>query len=229
MTIAMGNRTCLAVILAAGEGTRMRSNLQKVMHPVGGLPMLGHVLATAGRAGAGRIAVVIGPDAARVRDFVQKRVPEATVFEQRERLGTAHAVLAANDALADGFDDVLVLYGDTPLVTAETLHRLRGELAKGAGIALLGFRPPDTARYGRLIMAGDRLIAIREHKDASPAEQAIGFCNAGVMAFTGAVGQALLGRIGNANAAGHYYLTDLVELANAAGKRVAAIEADADE
>lgn len=229
MKTAMENRTCLAVILAAGEGTRMRSNLPKVMHPVGGLPMLGHVLATAGRAGATRIAVVVGPDAAAARAFVKTRAPEVAVYEQRERLGTAHAVLAASQELAAGFDDVLVLYGDTPLVTAETLQRLRGELAKGAAVAVLGFRPADPASYGRLIMNGEDLVAIRELKDASAAERAIGFCNAGVMAFSGATGPALLAKIGKANASGHYYLTDLVELANAAGKRVAAIEAEADE
>jgi bifunctional UDP-N-acetylglucosamine pyrophosphorylase / glucosamine-1-phosphate N-acetyltransferase len=229
MKTLMESRTCLAVILAAGEGTRMRSNLPKAMHPVGGLPMLGHVLATAARAGATRVAVVVGPDAAAVRAFVQTRAPQAAVYEQAERLGTAHAVLAADQELAAGLDDVLVLYGDTPLVTAETLQRLRGELATGAEIAVLGFRPADPAGYGRLVMDGDRLVAIREHKDASHAERAIGFCNAGVMAFSGASGPALLAKIGKANAAGHYYLTDLVELANAAGKRVAAIEAEADE
>src|ERR1700686_4147480 len=166
MKTPIESRTCLAVILAAGEGTRMRSNLPKAMHPVGGLPMLGHVLATAGRAGATRIAVVVGPDGAAVRAFVQTRAPQAAVYEQAERLGTAHAVLAADKELAAGLDDVLVLYGDTPLVTAETLQRLRGELATGAEIAVLGFRPADPTGYGRLIMDGDRLVAIREHKDA---------------------------------------------------------------
>jgi len=229
MSTAPEKRTCLAVILAAGEGIRMRSSLPKAMHPVGGLPMLGHVLAAAGKAGAARIAVVVGPDAAAMRAFVDRRMPEAALYEQHERLGTAHAVLAASRELAAGFDDVLVLYGDTPLITAETLLRLRGELAGGAAVAVLGFRPADPSGYGRLIMVGENLIAIREHKDATPAERAIGFCNAGVMAFSGVTGPALLGKVGKDNAAGHYYLTDLVELANAAGGRVAAIAADGGE
>src|ERR1700738_772231 len=186
MRTAMENRTCLAVILAAGEGTRMRSNLPKAMHPVGGLPMLGHVLAAADQAGATRVAVVVGPDAEAVRGFVQTRAPQAAVYEQRERLGTAHAVLAASQEIAAGLTDILVLYGDTPLVRAETLQRLRGELAKGAEVAVLGFRPADPTGYGRLIIDGDRLVAIREHKDASAGGRAGGFCDAGVMGLSGA-------------------------------------------
>jgi bifunctional UDP-N-acetylglucosamine pyrophosphorylase/glucosamine-1-phosphate N-acetyltransferase len=225
----MDSRTCLAVILAAGEGTRMRSAQPKVMHPVGGLPMLGHVLATARRAGATRLAVVVGPNVPSVRALVVQCAADARLHEQAERLGTAHAVLAAAPELQGDVDDVLVLYGDTPLVTAESLRRLRGELAAGAAVAVLGFRPPDPTGYGRLVMAGSDLVAIREHKDASPEELAIGLCNAGVMAFSGKSGPALLRRIGRENAAGHYYLTDMVELAVAAGERVAAVEAPAEE
>src|SRR5258707_8194098 len=110
METTMQKRPCLAVILAAGEGTRMRSDLPKVMHPVGGLPMLGHVLATAGRAGASRIAVVVGPDAAVVRAFVEKSAPQAVVYEQRERLGTAHTLLSAEQEMAGAFDHVLGPY-----------------------------------------------------------------------------------------------------------------------
>src|SRR5262245_19945510 len=115
--------TCLAIILAAGEGTRMQSRLPKVMHPIGGMPMLGHVLAAAGKAGATKIAVVVGPDAAPVRSFIARHSPQATIYEQRERLRTAHAVLTTTEELAVGWDAVLVLFGDTPLVTAETLRR----------------------------------------------------------------------------------------------------------
>src|SRR5258707_515146 len=171
------------------------------------------------------MAVVVGPDVPAVRAFVAKRAPQAAVYEQSERLGTAHAVLTAKAELAAGFDDVLILYGDTPLVTPETLKRLRAELAGGADVAVLGFRPPNPDGYGRLLMDGDRLVAIREQKDASPAERAVGFCNAGVMAFSGRTGPTLLDRIGRANAAGHYYLTEIVQLANEAGRNVTAIEA----
>ncbi len=224
----MPKRTCLAIILAAGEGTRMRSGLPKVLHAVGGLPMLGHVIAAAEAAGATRTAVVVGPEADAVRKLVGRLAPQATIHEQAERLGTAHAVRTAEKAFRPAPDDVLVLYGDTPLVTAETLKRMRRTIAKGADVVVLGFRPANPADYGRLLVADGRLTAIREKKDASPDELKIGFCNAGVMAFSGKA-LAHLKKIGNANASGHYYLTDLVELTNRAKGKVVAIEADADE
>jgi bifunctional UDP-N-acetylglucosamine pyrophosphorylase/glucosamine-1-phosphate N-acetyltransferase len=223
----MPKRSCLAIVLAAGEGTRMRSATPKVLHKIGGMPMLGHVLATAEAAGATRIAVVVGPDATGLRAYVARTAPDAAIYAQAERLGTGHAVLAARKEFAAGPDDILVLYGDTPLITRDVLARMRRHLAKGADLVVLGFRPADPAGYGRLIMDGKRLVAIREVKDASPAELAIGFCNAGVMAFRGTVAP-LLKRIGNDNAKGEYYLTDLVEIAHRAKKKVIAIEADPD-
>ena len=173
------------------------------------------------RPGATRIAVVVGPDAAAVRAFVARRSPQAAIHEQRgaARHGACGACREGRSSPA-GFDDVLVLYGDTPLVTAATLSGCGPSSPSGADVAVLGFRPADPAGYGRLIM--ERRTARgdpRGVKDASPAERAIGFCNAGVMAFSGASGPALLDKIGNDNAAGDYYLTDIVELANAAGKR----------
>lgn len=223
----MTKRSCLAIILAAGEGTRMKSALPKVMHKVGGDPMLGHVLRAARGAGADRTALVIGPGAAAVAEFAGKAVPEASVHVQSERLGTAHAVRAAEAAFAPLPDDVLVVYGDTPLVTAGTLHRLREGLASG-DLVVLGFTPDDAAGYGRLLMDGAQLTAIREVRDASPDERAVRLCNAGVMAFRGDLLQ-MLAEIGNDNAKGEYYLTDLVALANRAGRTVTVIEADADE
>ena len=223
----MTTRTCLAIILAAGEGTRMKSAMPKVMHKVGGDPLLGHVLRAAHGAGADRTAVVIGPGANAVAEFVVKAAPDASVHVQAERRGTAHAVRAAEAAFDPAPDDVLVLYGDTPLVTAATLGRLRAGLAS-ADLVVLGFTPDDAAGYGRLLMAGAQLTAIREVKDATPEERAVRLCNAGVMAFRGAL-LPMLAEIGTANAKGEYYLTDLVALANAAGKSVTVIEADADE
>jgi len=225
----MTERTSLAIVLAAGEGTRMRSSLPKVMHRVAGLPMLGHVLNAAESAGIGRFAVVVGSGAEAVKRFVAKRSAGATLYDQVERRGTAHAVLAAREALVETADDVLVLYGDTPLVTAETLARLRAEIAKGAAVVVLGFRPANPTGYGRLLVEDGRLVAIREEKDASPEERRIGLCNAGLMAFAGAGLVALLDRIGNANAKGEFYLTDAVGIAHADGLQVVAIEADADE
>lgn len=205
----------------------MKSALPKVMHRVGGDPMLGHVIRAAREAGADRMAVVVGPNAEAVAGFVGKAAPDASVHVQAERRGTAHAVRAAEAAFDPSPDDVLVLYGDTPLVTAATLGRLRAGLAT-ADLVVLGFTPDDAAGYGRLLMAGTQLTAIREVKDASPEERAVRLCNAGVMAFRGNL-LPMLAEIGTANAKGEYYLTDLVALANAAGKAVSVIEADADE
>jgi len=223
----MTTRTCLAIILAAGEGTRMKSALPKVMHKVGGDPMLGHVIRAARSAGAERLALVVGPGAAAVEAFAAAAAPEASIHVQAERRGTAHAVRAAEAAFAPAPDDVLVLYGDTPLVTAGTLRRLRERLAD-ADLVVLGFTPDDPGAYGRLLMEGAQLTAIREVRDAAPEELKVRLCNAGVMAFRGSLLPALAS-IGNRNAKGEYYLTDLVAIANDAGRAVAVIETDADE
>ncbi len=225
----MTERSSLAILLAAGEGTRMRSSQPKVMHAVAGLPMIGHVLASAAAAGIGRFAVVVGSGADAVRAFIGKAAPDAQVFEQMERRGTAHAVLAAREALADVADDVVVLYGDTPLVTPETIARLRAEIEAGAAVVVLGFRPADPTGYGRLIVERGSLVAIREERDASPEERQIGLCNAGLMAFAGPGLLHLLASIGNDNAKHEYYLTDAVAVAHAAGLPVVAIETTADE
>jgi bifunctional UDP-N-acetylglucosamine pyrophosphorylase/glucosamine-1-phosphate N-acetyltransferase len=219
----MPKRSCLAIILAAGEGTRMRSALPKVMHKVGGLPMLGHVLAAATAAGATQRAVVVGPGATEVRRFLDGEEPQPVVYTQSERLGTAHAVLAARKELRAEPDDVLVLYGDTPLLSPATLKRMRGALGKGNDVVVLGFRTGHPGGYGRLVTVKGRLVAICEEKDAGNVERAINFCNAGVMAFRGTAAK-LLKKIGNQNAKGEYYLTDLVALANAAGLNVVALE-----
>jgi bifunctional UDP-N-acetylglucosamine pyrophosphorylase/glucosamine-1-phosphate N-acetyltransferase len=225
----MPKRSCLAIILAAGEGTRMKSALPKVLHPVGSLPMLGHVLKMAAASGATDIAVVVGPQAEAVTTFVGRALPSASMHVQEQRLGTAHAVLTARKAIAKGADDVIVVYGDTPLVRAETIARLRRALAAGADVVVAGFRPSDPLRYGRLITDGKQLLAIREYNDASAAERAIGLCNAGIMAFRGQGLLALLKKIGNGNAKKEYYLTDAVEIASRGRKKVAWIEADADD
>ncbi len=207
----------------------MRSTLPKVLHPLGGRPLLAHVLAAARAAGCGEIAVVVGPDHDAVAALAREQAPGATVFEQRERLGTAHAVLAARAAIAQGADDILVMFADTPLVRPETLNRLRAALARGAAVAVLGFRAADPTGYGRLITDGDDLIAIREERDATPAERNITLCNAGLMALSGAQALALLEAIGNSNAKGEYYLTDAVAIARAKGLSAVAIETGEDD
>ncbi len=225
----MAERSLLVIVLAAGEGTRMKSRLPKVLHRIGGYTMLRHVLTAANAAGATRLAVVVGPDRDDVAAEAHAVAPHAQVFVQRERLGTAHAVLAARAALEEPCDDVLVLYADTPLIRPETLLALRQPLADGAAVAALGFRPADPTGYGRLIMEGDSLVAIREDKECSPPERSIDFCNAGLMAFSGRHALPLLTAIGNDNSKGEYYLTDMVEVAVARGLSAAAAEADVAE
>ncbi|NNM72050.1 bifunctional UDP-N-acetylglucosamine diphosphorylase/glucosamine-1-phosphate N-acetyltransferase GlmU [Enterovirga aerilata] len=220
---AKRERSCLAIILAAGEGTRMRSSIPKVLHRIAGRTMLAHVLDAVRRAGADRIAVVVGPDRDDVAAEVHANAAGARVFVQSERLGTAHAVLAARAALEEGMDDVVVAFADTPLVTPETFVRLREPLGAGATLAVLGFEAKDPTGYGRLIQEGGRLQAIREERDASPEERSIRLCNAGLMAMAGSRALALLSAIGNSNAKGEYYLTDAVALAAKAGAAVAVV------
>jgi bifunctional UDP-N-acetylglucosamine pyrophosphorylase/glucosamine-1-phosphate N-acetyltransferase len=222
-------RSCLAIVLAAGEGTRMRSARPKVLHEIAGRSMLAFVLSTVRAAGASRVAVVIGPGREDVAEAARKIAPGAEIFVQQERLGTAHAVLAARPALENGADDVIVAFADTPLVDPATFARLRRPLAQGAAVVALGFEARDPSGYGRLITKGDRLLAIREHRDASGNERAITFCNAGLMALRGDLALDILGRIGNRNDQGEYYLTDAVEVAAQDGLPVLAVAASEDE
>ena len=226
----MTDRSLLTVTLAAGLGTRMKSSKPKVMHPLAGRPLVEHVLAGAQKCGAVAHAVVIGPDMDVLRDLVQSGPYEADLFVQRERLGTAHAVLAARAALEDWSGDVLVLYGDTPLITPETLNRLIHALGSGADIAVLGFHADNPTGYGRLLVTPEgKLLAIREEKDASADERAVTFCNSGVFAFRGEYMLGILDRIGNDNAKGEYYLTDAVEIGRGDGREIVAIECSEDE
>jgi bifunctional UDP-N-acetylglucosamine pyrophosphorylase / glucosamine-1-phosphate N-acetyltransferase len=225
----MAERTCLAIVLAAGEGTRMRSARPKVLHEVAGQSLLAHVLAAVRQAGGSAIAVVVGSDAAAVSAEARRCEPGAEVFVQTERRGTAHAVLAAADALARGADDTLVIFGDTPLIRPQTLRRMREALAKGAAIAVLGFRPKDPAGYGRLVMKDGELVAIREELDATPAERAIDLCNGGLMALAGKTAMTILNRIGNDNRKGEFYLTDAITIARAMKLKAVVIETEEDD
>lgn len=220
---ATNNRSCLTLILAAGEGKRMASSLPKVLHPVAGLPMVCHVLNTARDAGGSASAIVVGNQAERVADIVQTHDANLQVFEQVERKGTAHAVLAARAALETAHDDVVVLYGDVPLIRRQTILAARDALAEGADIVVLGFETDDPTGYGRLLMDGEELLAVREHKDASQEERSVTFCNSGIMAFRGNIVLPTLDAISNDNAQGEYYLPDAVEVGRAQGLSVKAI------
>jgi bifunctional UDP-N-acetylglucosamine pyrophosphorylase / glucosamine-1-phosphate N-acetyltransferase len=211
-----------AIILAAGLGTRMKSALPKTLHRLAGRTMLRHLLASCERV-FDRIVVVLAPDMDAVR---QEAAPHDCVV-QRDRLGTAHAALQAVNAFGDG--QVAILYADNPLIRPETLRQLL-DTASGAGLGLLAFRPADAGRYGRVLTDADGLVErIVEHADATPAERAVGLCNAGVLCGTADQMRRWLGDVRNDNAKGEYYLTDVVALARASGLRVVAVEAPADE
>jgi bifunctional UDP-N-acetylglucosamine pyrophosphorylase/glucosamine-1-phosphate N-acetyltransferase len=222
-------RTCLTIALAAGEGTRMRSARPKALHAIAGRSLLAHVLAAVRSARDSTIAVVIGPGDDAVAQEVGRLAPRARIFVQNERLGTAHAALAARGAITAGYDDVLVVFADTPLVRRETLDRLRGAIADGAAIAALGFRAADPAGYGRMVVKSGTLLTIREEKDASPAEREITLCNAGLMALDGKLTLKILEAIGDNNAKREYYLSDAVEVARNMGLKTVALEAEEDE
>ena len=216
---------CLIVVLAAGKGTRMNSERSKVLHEVAHRPLLEHVLRACRSLEGSRCAVVVGPGATDVEALLARVDPKASVHVQTERLGTGHAVAAAREALG-GDLPVLVVFGDTPLISAETLARMRDTLAEGADVVVLGFRPPDPTGYGRLVTEDGQLLAIREHKDASATERKITLCNGGAMAFGAGLLPGFLDRLRNDNASGEYYLTDAVEIARGDGLRLAVVEGD---
>jgi bifunctional UDP-N-acetylglucosamine pyrophosphorylase/glucosamine-1-phosphate N-acetyltransferase len=225
----MKARSCLAIVLAAGEGTRMRSARPKVLHQIAGQSLLAHVLSAVAQADVTATAVVVGPGQDDVAAEAERVLPGALTFVQRERHGTAHAVLAAKAAFARKPDDILIVYADTPLIRPATLARLRAPLADDAAIAVLGFRPADPVGYGRLIMKGTDLIAIREETDASASERQITLCNGGMMALAGKSALAILERIGNDNRKAEFYLTDAVEIARGLKLRAVAVEVEEDD
>jgi bifunctional UDP-N-acetylglucosamine pyrophosphorylase/glucosamine-1-phosphate N-acetyltransferase len=225
----MTGRTSLTIVLAAGEGTRMRSSMPKVLHQVAGQSLLMHVVAAAPHGEGDSLAVVIGPDHQAVADEAKRARPGVSTFVQQQRLGTAHAVLAAREAIAAGADDLLVVFGDTPLISADTFARMRQPLRDSAALVVLGFRAADPTGYGRLVVEGGQLLAIREQADASAEEKKITLCNAGVMAFDGKLALGLLDEIGNGNSKGEYYLTDAVEIVRQRGLKAAVIETSEDE
>jgi bifunctional UDP-N-acetylglucosamine pyrophosphorylase/glucosamine-1-phosphate N-acetyltransferase len=207
--------TRAAVILAAGQGTRMKSALPKVLHRVGGRTLLDRVIDTVQATGCERIVVVVGAGGGAVRDLVAARLGEAALAVQDPPLGTGHAVLAARDALADFQGDVLVTNGDCPLLTAHDLEPLFALRREGVPLALLGFEPHDALLYGRMIRGADgHVIRIIEPKDATAEQLAVRACYAGMLCAAKDQLFAWLDRVGNNNAKGEYYLTEIVGLAS---------------
>lgn len=222
-------RTCLAIVLAAGDSTRMKSSMSKVLHPVGGRPMIAHVMASIAASGVSDVALVLGRDAEKVEKAASIEGLAVESVLQTERLGTGHAVLMAKDAISRGYDEILVAYGDVPLITAAPLKAAREALAGGADVAVIGFHTQNPTGYGRLLVENGELTAIREEKDATEAERAVTWCNSGLMAIDGKKALDLLSRIGNKNAKGEYYLTDLVEIARSLGGKAVAVDAPESE
>ena len=221
------DRPLAVIVLAAGKGTRMRSTLHKVLHPIAGRPMLLTLLAGVAELAPARTVVVTGAG----REQIEAALAGSgvVVAHQAEQLGTGHAVAQARDALAGFAGDVLVLYGDVPLVTAATMRRMLDRLhaADDPATVVLGFRPDDPAAYGRVVAAADgRIDRMVEFKDASPEERAVTLCNSGLMAASAEELFGWLERVGNDNAAGEYYLPDVVMLA---GRPSAVIETAAGE
>lgn len=216
-----------AIILGAGQGTRMRSDLPKVLHPICGTPMIRILLNSVRQADIRDrdMTVVIGPN----MEAVAKAVEPIQTVVQSERLGTAHAVLAASDYLSPFDGCVVILFGDSPLISPETIKKMIHEYESGADVVVLGFIPTDARRYGRLIMGTNGLEGIVEYKDATDAQRAIRLCNSGVMCVNGKYVLELLRQIQNDNAAGEYYLTDIVSVARTQNLKCDVVIGDVDE
>ncbi len=220
-------RPAAVVILAAGKGTRMRSDLPKVLHPIGGAPMLHHAMRAALGLKPERLAVVVGHGGEAVGEAARALAPEARICTQAEQLGTGHALRQAAPALEGFAGDLFVLFADTPFVSPATLAAMRAARAAGADLVALGFEAAEPGGYGRMVTGPDgRLERIVEARDASKAERAIRTCNSGILASDAATLLRLLEHVGNANAKGEYYLTDVVALARAEGLTAGLVRCD---
>ena len=205
----------------------MKSARHKVLHPIAGKAMLLHLLDSLQSLAPARMVVVVGSAREQVETAVAAR--NVSVAVQSPQLGTGHAVLQAKDALSDFDGDILVLFGDAPLVTAATMRRLQAALGSDVAAVVLGFRPDDAGAYGRVIATAGVITKMVEYKDATPAERAETLCNSGLMLVRAADLWPLLARVGNANAAGEYYLPDIIGLLIGDGRTARVIETDPDE
>ncbi|MDO5612840.1 MAG: bifunctional UDP-N-acetylglucosamine diphosphorylase/glucosamine-1-phosphate N-acetyltransferase GlmU [Paracoccus sp. (in: a-proteobacteria)] len=219
----MRDKPVALIVLAAGQGSRMQSDLPKVLHRLGAVPLVGHALSAGRSLGPEQVIVVAGHGADLVRKAVARLDPDAQIALQEQQLGTGHAVQQAMPLLEGFGGRVIVLYGDTPFISQDTLARLA---AHDADVVVLGFEAADPGRYGRLLVSDKGLERIVEYKDATEAERDIALCNSGVMALDADLLRALIGQLRAENAAGEYYLTDLVALARDAGRQVDVVTCD---
>lgn len=213
------------VILAAGKGTRMQSDLPKVLHPLAQVPILAHAIRSARFSDPKKMLIVAGHGFSQVAKAALEFAPDAIVVEQAEQLGTGHAVAQAKSALEDFDGDVIVLYGDTPFISEDTIAAIQSA-RRASDLVVLGFDAADPARYGRLVTQGNVLDRIVEFKDATPEERAITLCNSGVMAAKATDLFSWIDQVGNSNASGEYYLTDCVGIARSAGKTATVVRCD---
>lgn len=222
----MKNEQAAAIILGAGKGTRMNSDLPKVLMPVDGKPMIRHIINTLEAAGIEKVVTVIAPDG----DLVKQEVAPYPTCVQEKQWGTGHAVMSARPELCSFRGDILVIFGDQPLYTKNTIEKILKKRREGYALVCTGFCPEDPARYGRLILNEEgELQRIVEYKDASEEERAINLCNSGMMCFDGETMFEILASISNENAAKEYYLTDAVEIARRKGYKCGVIECPVEE
>lgn len=224
--------TLAVVVLAAGKGTRMRSPLPKLLHPIGNAPLIHHVLDTAKALQPEHSIVVLSPDMKAVSDAVMSHSPGVVVAEQVTQKGTGDAVKQTRDVLQNFSGDVVVLYGDVPFLSTDTVHQMQTRLHESddTGLVVLGFSPDNPAAYGRLVMGqGNILDAIVEYKDATEEQRKIKLCNSGIMLVKGGYLFDWLDQLSNHNASGEYYLTDVVAIARKQGVSCATVEANPEE
>lgn len=214
------------IVLAAGQGSRMKSDLPKVLHQVGHAPLFMHALQAGAALEPDRRVLVAGHGADEVRAAAAEHDEGLTVVLQEEQLGTAHAVAQAREALQGATGDVFILYGDTPFIQPETLSMMAAARTGGAAVVVLGFEAADPGRYGRLVIEGGDLTRIVEYKEATEAERAITLCNSGVVCADAEVLFELIDGVWNDNSSGEYYLTDIVGIARERGLRCAAVTCD---
>lgn len=219
------NKEIGVIILGAGKGTRMKSDLPKVLMPVDNKPMIRHIIDTLEELKIKKIVTVIAPDG----DAIKREVAPYPTCIQEKQLGTGHAVLSARDEFRGFSGDILVIFGDQPLYTKESIKKMLKKRSEGFSVVCMGFRPEDPAKYGRLIMEGEELKRIVEFKDATDEEKAINFCNSGIMCFDGEKLFPILASISNENAAQEYYLTDAIEIALRMGLKCSAVECPVEE
>jgi bifunctional UDP-N-acetylglucosamine pyrophosphorylase / glucosamine-1-phosphate N-acetyltransferase len=217
-----------AIILAAGKGTRMKSDTHKVLHPIAGKPMLMHLMDSVDALSPAKKVVVVGDKADQLEAAFEKSRDCPYFSVQEPQLGTGHAVQQAEAALADFEGDVLILYGDVPMVPTATMQAMIDRLdhADNPAVVVLGFEPEDTLQYGRIVAEGDRIEWMVEHKDATEHQRKVKLCNSGLMAVRAKDLFALLARVGNDNAAGEYYLVDIVNIATQDGRHCHVVTTD---